>query len=123
MESQSYNGIGVIKVFFQPTAKIEGDIAQLTAISQTLLRSMPTGTTPPLIISYSASSVPVLQLCLESQLLSEQRLNDLATNFLRTQLATIEGASIPLPYGGKVRQVTVDLNPKALYRGPTSSTR
>jgi multidrug efflux pump subunit AcrB len=114
MESQSYNGIGVIKVFFQPSAKIEGDIAQVTAISQTLLRSMPPGTTPPLIISYSASSVPVLQLCLDSQLLSEQRLNDLATNFLRTQLATIEGASIPLPYGGKVRQVTVDLNPKAL---------
>jgi multidrug efflux pump subunit AcrB len=114
MESQSYNGIGIIKVFFQPKANIQGAIAQVTAISQTLLHSLPPGISPPLIISYSASSVPVLQLSLESQLLSEQQLNDLATNFLRTQLATIEGASIPLPYGGKVRQITVDLDPKAL---------
>ena len=114
MESQSYNGIGVIKIFFQPKANIEGAIAQVTAISQTLLHSLPPGITPPLVISYNASSVPVLQLSLESAILSEQQLNDLATNFLRTQLATIEGASIPLPYGGKVRQVNVDLDPKAL---------
>ena len=114
MESQSYNGVGIIKIFFQPKANIEGAIAQVTSISQTLLHSLPPGITPPLVISYSASSVPVLQLSLESAVLSEQQLNDLATNFLRTQLATIEGASLPLPFGGKVRQVTVDLDPKAL---------
>jgi len=114
MESQSYNGIGVIKIFFQPKANIQGAIAQVTAISQTLLHSLPPGISPPLVISYNASSVPVLQLSLESAVLSESQLNDLATNFLRTRLATIQGASIPLPYGGKVRQVTVDLDPKAL---------
>ena len=114
MESQSYNGIGVIKIFFQPKANIQGAIAQVTAISQALLHSLPPGISPPLVISYNASSVPVLQLSLESAVLSESQLNDLATNFLRTRLATIQGASIPLPYGGKVRQVTVDLDPKAL---------
>jgi multidrug efflux pump subunit AcrB len=122
MESQSYFGVGVIKIFFQPKAKIEGAIAQVTAISQTLLHSMPPGITPPLIISYSASSVPVLQLSLGSKTLSEQQLNDLATNFLRTQLATIEGASIPLPFGGKVRQVTVDLDPRALLANGVSGS-
>ena len=114
MESQSYAGVGIIKIFFQPKARISAAIAQVTAVSQTVLRQMPPGITPPLVISYSASSVPVLQLSLDSKTLSEQKLNDLATNFIRTRLATIEGASIPLPYGGKVRSVTVDLNSKAL---------
>lgn len=114
MESQSYSGIGIIKIFFQPKAQIAAAIAQGTAVSQTVLRQMPPGITPPLVISYNASSVPVLQLSLDSKTLSEQKLNDLATNFIRTKLATIEGASIPLPYGGKVRSVTVDLNSKAL---------
>jgi multidrug efflux pump subunit AcrB len=122
MESQSYNGIGVIKIFFQPKAKIEGAIAQVTAIAQTLLHQLPPGISPPLVISYSASSVPVLQLSLDSKTLSEQQLNDLATNFIRTQLATIEGASIPLPYGGKVRAITVDLNPEALLANGISGT-
>lgn len=106
--------LSIIKSFFQPKAKIEGAIAQVTAVSQTVLRNLPPGISPPLVITYSASSVPVLQLSLESKTLSEQQLNDLATNFIRTQLATIEGASVPLPYGGKVRAVTVDLNPQSL---------
>jgi multidrug efflux pump subunit AcrB len=114
MESQSYNGIGIIKIFFQPEAEIAKAIAQVTAISQSNLRSMPPGITPPLVISYNASSVPVLQLALASKTLSEQQLNDLATNFVRTRLATIEGASIPLPYGGKVRAIVVDLIPQSL---------
>jgi multidrug efflux pump subunit AcrB len=114
IESQSLNGIAVVKVFFQPTAKLEKAIAQATAISQTQLRSLPLGTTPPLIISYSASSVPILQLALSSKTLSEQDLNDYGLNFIRTRLVTIPGASIPYPYGGKVRQVQVDLNTQAL---------
>ena len=120
MESQSYNGIGVIKIFFQPKANIEGAIAQVTSIAQTLLHQLPPGISPPLVISYSASSVPILQLGLDSKTLSEQQLNDLATNFIRTQLATIQGAAIPLPYGGKVRAVAVDLRPKALLANGVS---
>jgi multidrug efflux pump subunit AcrB len=114
IESQSLNGIAVVKVFFQPTAKLEKAIAQVTAISQTQLRTLPLGTTPPLIISYSASSVPILQLALSSKTLSEQDLNDFGLNFIRTRLVTIPGASVPYPYGGKVRQVQVDLNTTAL---------
>ena len=120
MESQSYNGIGIIKIFFQPKANIEGAIAQVTSIAQTLLHQLPPGISPPLVISYSASSVPILQLGLDSTTLSEQQLNDLATNFIRTQLATIQGAAIPLPYGGKVRAVAVDLRPKALLANGVS---
>lgn len=120
MESQSYNGVGVIKIFFQPTAKIAAAVAEVNGIGQTLLHQLPPGITPPNIITYSASSVPVLLLGLGSKTLSEQQLNDLATNFIRTQLATIEGASIPLPYGGKVREVTVDLNPQALLANSIS---
>src|SRR5206468_4829395 len=109
-ESQSLNGISVIKVFFQPGANIEKAIAQITAISQTQLRQLPPGTNPPFIITYSASSVPILQLGLSGQGLNEQQLNDLGVNFIRTQLATVQGAAIPFPYGGKTRQVQVDLD-------------
>ena len=122
MESQSYNGIAVIKIFFQPKADIAAAMAQVTAIAQSILRQLPPGITPPNIISYSASSVPVLQLGLDSKTLSEQQLNDLALNFIRTQLATIEGAAIPRPYGGKVRAVTVDLNPEALLANGISGS-
>jgi multidrug efflux pump subunit AcrB len=114
VESQSLNGIAVVKVFLQPNANIQRGIAQITAVSQTQLRQLPTGTTPPLILAYSASSVPVLQLALSGQNLSEQELNDYGLNFIRTQLITVPGASVPYPYGGKQRQVQVDLNTTAL---------
>src|SRR6202049_721547 len=114
VESQSLYGIAVVKVFMQPNASIDRAVAQITAGSQTQLRQLPPGTTPPLIIAYSASSVPVLQLALSGQGLSEQQLNDYGLNFIRTQLITIPGTSVPYPYGGKQRQVQVDLNPAAL---------
>jgi multidrug efflux pump subunit AcrB len=114
VESQSLYGIAVVKVFLQPNANIERGIAQITAISQTQLRQLPAGTTPPLVLAYSASSVPVLQLALSGQNLSEQALNDYGLNFVRTQLITVPGASVPYPYGGKQRQVQVDLNTAAL---------
>src|SRR5579864_4224302 len=114
VESQSLNGIAVVKVFLQPTESVERGIAQITAVSQTQLRQLPPGTTPPLILAYSASSVPVLQLALSGQGLSEQQLNDYGLNFIRTRLITIPGASVPYPYGGKQRQVQVDLNPSSL---------
>src|ERR1700726_2365949 len=114
VESQSLYGIAVVKVFLQPNASMDRAIAQITASSQTQLRQLPAGTTPPLIIAYSASSVPVLQLALSGQGLSEQRLNDYGLNFIRTQLITIPGTAVPYPYGGKQRQVQVDLNPAAL---------
>jgi multidrug efflux pump subunit AcrB len=114
IESQSLYGVAVVKVFLQPTANIQQGIAQITAISQTQLRQLPAGTTPPLILAYSASSVPVLQLALSGKNLSEQQLNDYGLNFIRTQLITVPGASVPYPYGGKQRQVEVDLNTTAL---------
>ncbi len=114
VESQSLYGIAVVKVFLQPTANIQQGIAQVTAVSQTQLRQLPAGSTPPLILAYSASSVPVLQLALSGQNLSEQQLNDYGLNFIRTQLITVPGASVPYPYGGKQRQVQVDLNTTAL---------
>src|ERR1700723_2200053 len=114
IESQSLYGIAVVKVFLQPTANIHQGIAQITAVSQTQLRQLPTGTTPPLIIAYSASSVPILQLALSGQNLSEQQLNDYGLNFIRTQIITVPGTSVPYPYGGKQRQVQVDLNTTAL---------
>src|ERR1700745_763780 len=114
IESQSLNGIAVVKVFLQPTASVERGIAQITAVSQTQLKQLPPGSTPPLILAYSASSVPVLQLALSGQNLSEQELNDYGLNFIRTQLITVPGASVPYPYGGKQRQVQVDLNTTAL---------
>src|SRR6201981_2374896 len=114
IESQSLYGVAVVKVFLQPTANIQQGIAQITAVSQTQLKQLPAGTTPPLILAYSASSVPVLQLALSGQNLAEQQLNDYGLNFIRTQLITVPGASIPYPYGGKQRQVQVDLNTTAL---------
>ncbi len=114
IESQSLYGVAVTKVFLQPTANIQQGIAQIAAISQTQLRQLPAGTTPPLILAYSASSVPVLQLALSGHDLSEQQLNDYGLNFIRTQLITVPGASVPYPYGGKQRQVQVDLNTTAL---------
>ncbi len=114
IESQSLNGIAIIKIFFQPHVNVASAVAQVTSISQVQLRSLPPGTTPPFIIQYNASSVPVLQLGLSGQGLNEQQLNDLATNTIRTQLATIEGAQTPYPYGGKQRQIQVDIDPVAL---------
>jgi len=114
IESNSMNGIGVIKVFFQPRVNIGTAVAQITAVAQTQLRQLPQGTTPPLIIQYSASSVPIIQLGLSGQGLTESQLNDLGLNFIRTQLVTIPGAGIPYPYGGKQREVMVDINLPAL---------
>src|SRR4030081_3708186 len=114
IESQSLYGIAVVKVFLQPTANLQQGIAQITAVSQTQLRQLPAGSTPPLIIAYSASSVPVLQLALSGQNLSEQQLNDYGLNFIRTQIITVPGTSVPYPYGGKQRQVQIDLNTTAL---------
>src|SRR5215471_7783597 len=114
IESQSLNGIAVVKVFFQPHADVNKAIAQVTAISQTQLRQLPPGTTPPLVLSYNASTVPILQLALSGQQLSEQQLFDFGVNFIRTRLITVPGAAIPYPYGGKQRQVQVDLNTNAL---------
>jgi multidrug efflux pump subunit AcrB len=114
IESNSLYGVAVVKVFLQPTASVERGIAQITAVSQTQLRQLPTGTTPPLVIAYSASSVPVLQLALSGKGLSEQALNDYGLNFIRSQIITVPGTSVPYPYGGKQRQVQVDLNPNAL---------
>jgi len=115
MESQSMNGVSVIKIFFQPGAKVEAAVAQLTSVSQTVLRALPPGIQPPLIIRYNASSVPILQMSVGSKSLSEQEIYDLGLNFIRTQLATVQGASVPLPYGGKPRQIKVDLDSQALY--------
>jgi CzcA family heavy metal efflux pump len=110
MESQSVNGLGIIKVYFRPGVNVQGAIAQITAIAQTTVRGLPPGTTPPLIISYSASTTPIIQLGLSSKTLPEQQLFDLGQNFLRNFLATVPGAATPYPYGGKVRQIQVDLD-------------
>jgi multidrug efflux pump subunit AcrB len=114
IESQSLFGMTLIKVFFHPNAKVAGGIAQITSIMQTLLKPLPPGITPPFIIQYNASSVPVLQLALESQTLTEQQLYDYGLQFVRTRMATVQGASIPLPYGGKVKLMNVDLDPQRL---------
>jgi CzcA family heavy metal efflux pump len=114
IESQSMTGIAVVKVYFAPRANIQTALAQVTAISQTQLRQLPPGTTPPLIIQYSASSVPILQLGLSSNTLPEQQLFDYGVNFIRPQLITVQGTAIPYPYGGKQRQVQVDINTEAL---------
>jgi multidrug efflux pump subunit AcrB len=114
LESQSLYGIAVVKVFFQPGTSIDRAIAQITASSQTQLRQLPTGTTPPLVITYSASTVPILQLGLSGNGMSEQELNDYGLNFIRTRLVTVQGAAVPYPYGGKQREVQVDLNTAAL---------
>jgi CzcA family heavy metal efflux pump len=114
IESQSLAGISIIKIFFQPTANIQTAIAQVVAVEQAQLRQLPPGITPPLIIKYSASSIPVIQLALSSPTMTEQALGDTALNFLRPQLITVPGAAIPYPYGGKSRVISVDLDTKAL---------
>src|SRR6059036_2365483 len=114
IESQSLPGIAVIKVYFQPNANVQTALAQTGAIAQTFLRFLPPGTTPPLVIIYSASTVPVIQIGLTSDTLSEQQLFDFGNYFIRTQLATVPGAATPFPYGGKQRVVSVDINPTAL---------
>ena len=114
IESTTINGQTVVKIFLQPNASLDTANAQVTAASQTVLRQLPAGAQPPLILDYSASSVPIIQLALSGQGLTESQLNDLGQNFLRTQLATVPGASIPFPYGGKQRQVMVWMNPQLM---------
>ena len=114
IESQSLPGYGVVKIFFQPKVKIEAALAQVTAASQTVLKLLPPGITPPYVLTFNASSVPVLQLALSSKTLSESQLFDYGQNFIRPQLATVAGAAVPSPYGGKVRQVQIDLNQQRL---------
>src|SRR5260221_671944 len=114
IESTSYDSVGVIKVFFQPGVSPEGAVAQITAVSQTILKQLPPGTTPPLIIEFNASNVPILQYGISSTTLSEQQTFDLAMNTIRVGLISVPGVGIPYPYGGKQRVVSVDLDPKAL---------
>jgi len=114
IEANTYPGISVVKIFFQPGVNIATANAQVTAIAQVALRQMPAGTTPPLIINYNAATVPILQLALSGAGLNEQQLFDLGFNTVRTPLVTVNGAAIPLPYGGKQRQVQIDLKPDAL---------
>jgi multidrug efflux pump subunit AcrB len=113
-ESQSLPGVGVVKVYFQPTVDISAAQAQVTSISQTVLKQLPQGVTPPIILVYNASSVPIIQLALSSDTLSQTQLNDLAQNFIRPQLTTVPGAQLPFAYGGAIRQVQIDLNQSAL---------
>src|SRR5258705_3017992 len=115
IESQSIPNYGIIKIFFQPTVNINAALAEVAAMSQTVLKQLPAGITPPTILSFNASSVPILQIALSSHQLSETTLYDDATSFIRPQLASVAGAAIPLPYGGKVRQVQADLNQQALH--------
>src|ERR1700756_1541899 len=115
IESQSIPNYGIIKIFFQPTVNINAALAQVAAMSQTVLKQLPAGITPPTILSFDASSVPILQIALSSNKLSETTLYDDATSFIRPQLASVAGAAIPLPYGGKARQVKADLNQQALH--------
>ncbi len=114
IEANSYVGSGVIKIFFQPGVDIATANAQVTAIAQTVVRQMPLGTMPPLILNYNASTVPILQLALSGKGMSEQSLSDLALNTVRTRLVTVPGAAIPYPYGGKTRQIQIDMDPSAL---------
>ena len=110
IESNSYNGVGIIKVFFHPGASVDAGVSQITAVAQTILRQMPPGQTPPLVIRYTASNVPILQYSLSSETLSEQEIYDLAQTRMRVNLATVHGTSLPWPYGGKTRVVSVDLD-------------
>ncbi|MGD0848153.1 efflux RND transporter permease subunit [Bradyrhizobium sp.] len=114
MTANSYNGFGVVKIFFQPNVDIRTANAQVTAVSQTIIKQLPPGATPPLILNYSASTVPILQLALSGDGLTEQNLGDIAINQLRTPLVTVNGAAIPYPYGGKQRQIQIDLDSSAL---------
>ena len=122
IESQSVSGISVIKIFFQPGVKVEAAVAQVTAVNQTILRVLPQGTTPPFILQFSASNVPILQAVMSSDRLSETDLYDLGAQFVRTQLATVQGAQVPNPYGGKARQVSVDIDSNAMFAKGISPT-
>src|SRR6267142_402861 len=115
IESVSLRGVAVTRLYFHPNVPIEAAIAQVNAQAQQIVRVLPPGIFPPLILQYNAASVPVLLASLSSDQLSEQELNDLANNFIRTELVTVQGASVPAPYGGKVRVVNVDIDPDALY--------
>ncbi|HEY4178245.1 MAG TPA: efflux RND transporter permease subunit [Kofleriaceae bacterium] len=115
IDSQSLTGLSVIKIYLQPGADVSQAIAQTTAIAQTSVRQMPAGTVPPLIMRYSATSVPIMQLALESDVLSEQQMFDYGVNYIRSELATIPGAQIPYPYGGKQRQIQIDIDPEKLH--------
>src|SRR5262244_1549523 len=112
--ANSYNGVGIIKIFFQPNVDIRTANAQVTAVMQTQLKQMPPGQTPPLILNYNASTVPIIQIALSGSGLSEQQLADLGLNVVRTPLVTVPGAAIPYPYGGKARQVQIDLDSTAM---------
>jgi multidrug efflux pump subunit AcrB len=121
-ESESYQGIAVVKVYFQPTVKIEQAQAQITSVVQTILRVLPPGSFPPFILKYDASSVPIVQLALSGQGLSESDLYDDGLQFIRPRLANVKGASVPLPFGGKVKQVMVDTDPNELFAHHLSAT-
>src|SRR5712671_7104489 len=122
IESTAYNGVGLIRVYLQPGASVDLAISQIVAVNQTILRGLPPGIFPPLVVQYDASSVPILQLGLSSDSLTEQQLYDYGQNFIRTRLSTVPGISVPLPYGGKVRGVMVDLNASALFGKGLSAT-
>src|SRR5712675_2503295 len=115
IESQSLDGVGVIRIYFQPGAKIAEGEAQVTATCQTLLKVMPPGITPPYIVRYSATSVPIVQIAVSSDTLTEQQILDYCQNFVIQQLGTVQGARVPQPWGGKQRQVMVYLDPEAMY--------
>jgi CzcA family heavy metal efflux pump len=121
-ESESYQGVAVIRVYFQPNVKIEVALSQITAVVQTILRVLPPGTYPPNIIKFDASSVPIVQLSLSGQGLTEADLYDLGLSFIRPRLATVKGASVPLPFGGKVRQIMVDTDPDLMFANHLSAT-
>src|SRR6202048_5164508 len=114
IEANSYTTFGIVKIFFHPSVTIATANAQVTAIAQTLLKQMPPGATPPLVVNYSASTVPIIQVALSGEGLTEQNLADIGINQLRTPLVTVPGAAIPYPFGGKQRQVQIDLNSAAL---------
>jgi multidrug efflux pump subunit AcrB len=114
IESQSLYGVAVVKVYLQPNANVDGAIAEVIAEAQAAMKQLPPGIQPPLVIRYSASTVPILQIGLSGKNLTEQQLNDYASNFIRPQLATIPGAALPLPYGGKVRHIMVDIDSQRL---------
>src|SRR6202167_5361876 len=122
IESTTVNGTAIVKIYLKPNASIDRANAQVTAVSQTILRQLPPGSLPPLIVNYSASTVPILQLSLSGNGLTEPQLNDLALNFLRTQLVTVPGAAVPFPYGGKQRQVMVNLDSRLLQSKGLSAT-
>src|SRR5262249_58593503 len=115
IESQSLFGVGVIRIYFYPGARIEAAVAQVTATSQAMLKIMPPGINPPYIVRYSATSVPVVQIAVSSDTLTEQQIFDYAANFIIQRLGTVQGARVPQPWGGKQRQVMVDLDLEALY--------